>query len=40
MEFLLIMVIFALGLIALFGAFICGAKWVLNTIRNFLRWIF
>jgi hypothetical protein len=40
MEFLLIMVIFALGLIALFGAFICGAKLVLNTIRNFLRWIF
>ena len=40
MEFLLIMVIFALGLIALFGAFICCAKWVLIAIRNFLRWIF
>ena len=40
MEFLLIMVIFALGLITLFGAFIYGAKWVLIAIRNFLRWIF
>lgn len=40
MEFLLIMVIFALGLIALFGAFICGIKWVLNAIRNFLRLFF